>query len=107
MMEQESEGICVGIRMRPMNDRENGQRKAFACVENNPNAIVQLKVDGTPADGSMFYYDKVFQETSNTTDVYASIAKDLVCGVTNGINGTIFAYGQTSSGKTHTMLGGG
>jgi kinesin family member 5 len=22
-----------------------------------------------------------------------------------GFNGTVFAYGQTSSGKTHTMLG--
>ena len=22
-----------------------------------------------------------------------------------GVNGTIFAYGQTSSGKTHTMMG--
>ena len=26
-------------------------------------------------------------------------------GVFQGFNGTIFAYGQTSSGKTHTMYG--
>lgn len=26
-------------------------------------------------------------------------------GVLDGFNGTIFAYGQTSSGKTHTMQG--
>ena len=27
------------------------------------------------------------------------------CGVTFSLSGTIFAYGQTSSGKTHTMMG--
>ena len=30
---------------------------------------------------------------------------DIVLSAMNGINGTIFAYGQTSSGKTHTMKG--
>jgi kinesin family protein 5 len=29
----------------------------------------------------------------------------VVKGVMEGINGTLLAYGQTSSGKTHTMSG--
>jgi centromeric protein E len=40
-----------------------------------------------------------------TQKVFDSIARDLILSVMNGFNGTIFAYGQTSSGKTHTMLG--
>lgn len=31
--------------------------------------------------------------------------RPIVNKVVNGYHGTIFAYGQTSSGKTHTMLG--
>jgi centromeric protein E len=33
------------------------------------------------------------------------MAKPIVKSWIKGINGTIFAYGQTSSGKTHTMVG--
>lgn len=38
-------------------------------------------------------------------DVFNQVAKGLTHSAMEGINGTIFAYGQTSSGKTHTMLG--
>lgn len=37
--------------------------------------------------------------------MYADCAHDVVAGVMNGINGTIFAYGQTGAGKTYTMSG--
>lgn len=37
--------------------------------------------------------------------VYDATAKNTVADVLQGFNGTIFAYGQTSSGKTHTMEG--
>ena len=133
-----SEGILVGIRMRPLNDREvtAGQEKIFKCM-NTYNAITQLTKDGHAVEGQMYYYDKVFDERASTVDVYSQIGKDIVKGVVSGINGTIFACtypqhsrenshhshrtqltrfspsflrtrhtdGQTSSGKTHTMLG--
>ncbi len=38
--------------------------------------------------------------------MYDGVARCLVSGVVSGVNGTIFAYGQTSSGKTFTMQGG-
>ncbi len=38
--------------------------------------------------------------------MYDGVARSLVSGVVSGVNGTIFAYGQTSSGKTFTMQGG-
>ncbi|EGC31353.1 hypothetical protein DICPUDRAFT_40083, partial [Dictyostelium purpureum] len=49
--------------------------------------------------------DYVFGIESNTIDLYNAIAKNIVKSSLYGINGTIFAYGQTSSGKTHTMKG--
>lgn len=52
-----------------------------------------------------YFTDKVYDENTQTLDVYNDIAKPVVEAATTGINGTIFAYGQTSSGKTYTMTG--
>lgn len=49
--------------------------------------------------------DKVYDQDAKTSDVYEDVAKPIVEAATAGFNGTIFAYGQTSSGKTYTMTG--
>ena len=36
--------------------------------------------------------------------MYKSVAQPVVCASMDGINGTVFAYGVTSSGKTYTMM---
>lgn len=86
-----SEGICVGIRMRPLNDREiaAGQDRIFRCITGS-NAIAQIK-DGQPVEGQTYCFDKVFDENNSTVDVYGHIGRELVRGVVEGINGTIFA----------------
>ncbi len=104
------EGICVGIRMRPLNEREiqSGQEKIFKCVP-NCNAITHVNTADT-GPGQTYYYDKVslyclisfrtitcdlqlqvFDEGSSNADIYSHIAGDIVRGTMNGINGTIFA----------------
>lgn len=50
-------------------------------------------------------FDKVFRPNAAQEKVYNESAKPIVKDVLCGYNGTIFAYGQTSSGKTHTMEG--
>ena len=59
-----------------------------------------------PADGklSAFSFDAVFQDASQA-DIYNEIARPLVENVLVGYNATIFAYGQTGTGKTFTMEG--
>lgn len=53
----------------------------------------------------MYVFDKVLPPNTTQDQVYEVAAKSIVDDVLNGYNGTIFAYGQTSSGKTHTMEG--
>ncbi|CAH2017980.1 unnamed protein product [Acanthoscelides obtectus] len=48
--------------------------------------------------------ERLWNECTNS-DVYGSVVKPLVDSFMEGFNATIFAYGQTSSGKTHTILG--
>ena len=55
--------------------------------------------------GKVYVFDKVLKPNVTQDQVYHAAAKSIVKDVLNGYNGTIFAYGQTSSGKTHTMEG--
>ncbi|PAV65703.1 hypothetical protein WR25_19662 isoform B, partial [Diploscapter pachys] len=52
-----------------------------------------------------FTFDAIYDENSKQLDLYDETFRDLVESVLNGYNGTIFAYGQTGTGKTYTMEG--
>lgn len=54
-----------------------------------------------------FSYDAVYGADSTQRQVYDETAFPLVESVIQGYNGTIFAYGQTGCGKSHTMMGEG
>ena len=55
--------------------------------------------------GKEYVYDHVFGPKNGTSTVYERVAKPIIEKAMEGFNGTIFAYGQTSSGKTHTLMG--
>uniref|UniRef100_A0A3Q3ESK6 Kinesin-like protein n=1 Tax=Kryptolebias marmoratus TaxID=37003 RepID=A0A3Q3ESK6_KRYMA len=57
------------------------------------------------SQGKPYYFDRVFQSNTTQVQFYNAVAQKIVKDVLEGYNGTIFAYGQTSSGKTHTMEG--
>ena len=60
----------------------------------------------TPEGSEMqFTYDFAFPDTSTQEEIYENTSAQIVDGVLNGYNGTIFAYGQTGTGKTYTMDG--
>ncbi|KAJ8449786.1 hypothetical protein Cgig2_001442 [Carnegiea gigantea] len=52
-----------------------------------------------------FDFDRIFGEDCKTKEVYEARTKEIVSAAVRGFNGTVFAYGQTNSGKTHTMRG--
>ena len=52
-----------------------------------------------------FRLDHIFDPEKTNNDVFETVVKPIVDAAVNGFNGTVFAYGQTSSGKTYTMLG--
>ncbi|XP_015338780.2 kinesin-1 heavy chain [Marmota marmota marmota] len=60
---------------------------------------------GAQSPSKPYAFDRVFQSSTSQEQVYNDCAKKIVKDVLEGYNGTIFAYGQTSSGKTHTMEG--
>ncbi|KAJ7117340.1 kinesin-like protein [Mycena crocata] len=52
-----------------------------------------------------FMFDKVFNNEAHQQDVYQATAQPLLEGLLNGYNATVFAYGATGCGKTHTISG--
>ena len=52
-----------------------------------------------------FKFSHVFTEFSSQADIFDAVARRIVDRFTQGYNGTIFAYGQTSTGKTYTIEG--
>ena len=52
-----------------------------------------------------YTFDATFDVNTNQAQIYNTAVLPIVESVLEGFNGTILAYGQTSSGKTHTMLG--
>lgn len=97
--------------MRPLNKTEGNHSRVWKVLPKY-SSVAQTTVEGKPlperiAGRNFFTFDKTFGEECTTAQVYASVAKNIVLSACTGLNGTIFAYGQTSSGKTYTMQGSG
>ncbi|XP_071341750.1 kinesin-1 heavy chain-like isoform X2 [Trachinotus anak] len=89
--------IKVVCRFRPLNSAE---------VARGDQYIPKFKGDDcVQIAGKPYYFDRVFQSNTTQVQFYNDVAQKIVKDVLDGYNGTIFAYGQTSSGKTHTMEG--
>ena len=52
-----------------------------------------------------FQCDRLYPSTSSTAQLYDGCVRDIVDSAMAGMNGSVFCYGQTASGKTHTMKG--
>ncbi|KAJ7975976.1 Kinesin-like protein [Quillaja saponaria] len=98
--ERSKENVTVTVRFRPLNPREIRQGEEIAWYADG-ETIVRNEHNPSIA----YAYDRVFGPTTTTRHVYDVSAQHIVGGAMEGINGTIFAYGVTSSGKTHTMHG--
>ncbi|XP_030200051.1 kinesin heavy chain [Gadus morhua] len=90
-------GVKVMCRFRPLNDSELSRGDKYIPKFKGEDTVV---ITGKP-----YVFDRVLPPNTVQEQVYDTCAKQIVKDVLGGYNGTIFAYGQTSSGKTHTMEG--
>ncbi|XP_034717790.1 kinesin-1 heavy chain-like isoform X2 [Etheostoma cragini] len=89
--------IKVVCRFRPLNKSELARGDKYIPTFQGDDCV---QIAGKP-----YYFDRVFQSNTTQVQFYNAVAQQIVKDVLGGYNGTIFAYGQTSSGKTHTMEG--
>ncbi|TYG47899.1 hypothetical protein ES288_D11G379400v1 [Gossypium darwinii] len=89
------ERIHVTVRSRPLSSED---------AKTSPWRISANSIF-IPNHSTKFEFDRIFGEDCKTGEVYEARTKEIVAAAVRGFNGTVFAYGQTNSGKTHTMRG--
>jgi centromeric protein E len=97
--------VKVFTRMRPFNPKEGCADKGFSFDVTDDSIKEDVYVTGSKNKPQSFAFDAVFGANSTNMDTFENAAKPIVDDCLNGYNGVIFAYGQTSSGKTHSMYG--
>ncbi|KAE9616483.1 putative plus-end-directed kinesin ATPase [Lupinus albus] len=100
------EKIVVLIRLRPLSEKETSANESadWECI-NDTTILYRNTLREGSTFPSAYTFDRVFRGACATRQVYEEGAREIALSVVNGINSTIFAYGQTSSGKTYTMIG--
>ncbi|XP_074069367.1 kinesin-like protein KIF3A isoform X3 [Macrotis lagotis] len=100
------DNVKVVVRCRPFNEREKAMcYKLSVSVDEMRGTITVHKTDSSNEPPKTFTFDTVFGPDSKQLDVYNLTARPIIDSVLEGYNGTIFAYGQTGTGKTFTMEG--
>ncbi|GAA94879.1 uncharacterized protein L969DRAFT_94171 [Mixia osmundae IAM 14324] len=112
------DNVFVCVRMRPAasalvaQGQDNGEEAwAAECADGKISLKAAYARQGSSLHGSMldrpetqFTYDAVVTSTNNEV-VYREAGRQIILGAMEGFDGVIFAYGQTASGKTHTLTG--
>jgi len=95
--------LRVAVRIRPSQPHDGAGTGPPSVAPSESNCTsLSIACDGTRKE---FGFDHVFGPESSQHDVFTICALPLVDAVLSGINGCIFAFGQTGAGKTHSMLG--
>ncbi|XP_065055054.1 kinesin-like protein KIF22-B [Rhopilema esculentum] len=97
--------VKVFIRLRPVMKKENEDGMPQCCAKKATEKRLQLWNYRNPNSDVLEYeFDKVFSDDAAQSKIYEDV-KSLVPNVLNGQNATIFGYGPTGAGKTHTIVG--
>lgn len=89
---------------RPTNERERIIRSIEMVEVPSPREVI-VKQTFESKMSKKFTFDRAFGPESKQADVYQFVVAPLIEEVLSGYNCTVFAYGQTGTGKTHTMVG--
>ena len=100
-----NECVKVTIRCRPMNEKEQAQGHTQTVrIDKARGEVFVAKPYGGEAP-KQFTFDLAYGVEALQETIYTEAASPIIGNVLEGYNGTVFAYGQTGTGKTHTMMG--
>ncbi|CAJ1401642.1 unnamed protein product [Effrenium voratum] len=106
--------ILVAVRCRALLPQERAAGGHAIITICNGTTVILEDPHTTAADDYLrlnkskerrYHFDQALEETAQNIEVYERTTRFLIPSVIQGFNATVFAYGATSAGKTHTMLG--
>ena len=89
--------IHVSVRLKPL-AKHDPKKTPWVSVNDTTICNKNNKKES-------FTFDRIIRENVTTQEVFNSDIRRLVSNALKGYNVTIIAYGQTSTGKTHTIRG--
>mmetsp|Transcript_2749 Transcript_2749/g.6352 ORF Transcript_2749/g.6352 Transcript_2749/m.6352 type:complete len:776 (+) Transcript_2749:68-2395(+) len=107
------DAIIVCLRFRPLNSREKkesgGRTVAVNFTRDDKGKISSVHMAEEAKlitrCGERFLFDQIFDQESSQDEVFEATAAPMVDDIFRGFNCTVFAYGQTGTGKSYTMMG--
>eukprot|EP01084_Bolivina_argentea_P203314 347276_1 len=112
MPKSQLSSIKVRIRFRPINKLEKQWNKKNKKIninfrDNKIKYLAQNKIKLLNTNGKKYQYsfDNVLTPSNTQRETFEIVAESVCDEILQGYNGTIFVYGQSGSGKTHTMYG--
>ncbi|KAF1830157.1 kinesin-domain-containing protein [Decorospora gaudefroyi] len=102
----EETNINVVVRCRGRNDREVRENSGVVVSTTGiKGSTVDLSMGPSALSNKTYQFDKVFSPAADQSMVFDEVVSPILDEVLDGFNCTIFAYGQTGTGKTYTMTG--
>ncbi|KAI9706699.1 MAG: kinesin motor protein cin8 [Candelina mexicana] len=102
----EETNIHVVVRCRGRNDREVRENSGVVVsTEGTKGKSVELSMGPSALSNKTYNFDKVFSSAADQAMIFDDVVTPILDEVLAGYNCTIFAYGQTGTGKTYTMSG--
>ncbi|KAK0750602.1 P-loop containing nucleoside triphosphate hydrolase protein [Schizothecium vesticola] len=101
--------VRVVARIRPLLDKELGKDvivHADRAEEGKPLTIVKIPSPKNEAEEFSFAFNGVYEMATSQEELFTAEVAPHVRSLFQGLDVTIFAYGVTGTGKTHTMRGG-
>ena len=96
----------VVVRVRPANEIEmQASSPPVVQVQSADNSVTVVKGSGKTQQRNVFHFDSVFGTFATQKEIFDQTLSPVVDDVLSGIESTVFAYGQTGTGKTYTMEG--
>ena len=95
------------VRCRPLFGKElkEGRAAVVQCDGAAGSISISNPSSATSEPPKQFTFDSVYDHTNAQREIYEETALPIVRAAMEGYNGTVFCYGQTGTGKTHTMEG--
>ncbi|XP_060896366.1 kinesin-like protein KIF11 isoform X1 [Labrus mixtus] len=104
--EEKGRNIQVVVRCRPFNTMERKSSSGVIdCDQGRKEVLVKTGGMNDKASRKTYTFDMVFGPAAKQIEVYRSVVFPILDEVIMGYNCTVFAYGQTGTGKTFTMEG--
>ncbi|KAI0456316.1 P-loop containing nucleoside triphosphate hydrolase protein [Xylaria acuta] len=98
--------INVVVRCRGRSEREVRESSAVVVsTDAGKGKTVQLSMGPSALSNKTYNFDRVFSPAADQSVIYDDVVKPILEEMLSGYNCTIFAYGQTGTGKTYTMSG--